>query len=74
MSYQTGGQLNYIIKNMSHNFQSTTISFLNVYTQERQNVQPFGKYYEIFYIFTRLKNKFATEFAYLPKQKHYSLT
>jgi len=61
MSYQTGGHLNYIIKNMLHNFQSTTISFLNVYSQEWQNVQPFRKYYEIFYIFTRLKNKFARE-------------
>jgi len=61
MSHQTGGHLNYIIKNMLHNFQSTTISFLNVYSQEWQNVQYFGKYYEIFYIFTRLKNKFARE-------------
>jgi len=46
---------------MLHSFQSTTISFLNVYSREWQNVQYFGKYYEIFYIFTRLKNKFASE-------------
>jgi hypothetical protein len=46
--------------NMLHNFQSTTISFLNVYSQEWQNVH-FGKYYEIFNIFTRLKYKFARE-------------
>jgi hypothetical protein len=61
MSYQTGGHLDYIIKHMLHNFQSTTISFLNVYSQEWQNVQHFGKYYEIFYIFIRLKNKVARE-------------